>query len=88
MISNHLIGFLAVGVTWWPAFLHLLRVCYGHKGKATSDVTYDPEYEPKSCSNSAVHSRLTEYTAIAKEVHGLDYDPRIEGQEAWVVLDY
>jgi hypothetical protein len=88
MISNHLIGFLAVGVIWWPALLHLLRVCYGHKGKETFDVTYDPEYEPKSYSNPVVHSRLTEYTAMAKEVHGLDYDPRTEGQEAWVVLDY
>jgi hypothetical protein len=24
IISNYLIGFLAVGVTWWPALLHLL----------------------------------------------------------------
>jgi hypothetical protein len=28
MISNYLIGFLAVGVTWWPALLHLVGVCY------------------------------------------------------------
>jgi hypothetical protein len=29
MISNYLIGFLAVGVTWWSFLLHLLCVCYG-----------------------------------------------------------
>jgi hypothetical protein len=29
MISNHLVGFLIVGITWWPALLHLLGVCYG-----------------------------------------------------------
>jgi hypothetical protein len=33
MISNHLIGFLVVGVTWWLALLHLLDVCYGPQGK-------------------------------------------------------
>jgi hypothetical protein len=29
MISNYFVGFLAVGVTWWPVLLHLLGVCYG-----------------------------------------------------------
>jgi hypothetical protein len=58
MISNHLVGFLTVGVTWWPALLHLLDVCIGHKGKATSDVTYNPEGGPKLYSNLAVYSRL------------------------------
>jgi hypothetical protein len=33
MISNYLVGFLAVGVTWWPALLHLLSLCYGPKGQ-------------------------------------------------------
>jgi hypothetical protein len=33
MISNHLIGFIAVGVTWWLALLHLLNVCYGPQGQ-------------------------------------------------------
>jgi esterase/lipase superfamily enzyme len=28
-IANHLVGFLAVGVTWWAALLHLLSICYG-----------------------------------------------------------
>jgi hypothetical protein len=29
-------------------------------------------------TNPADHSRLSEYTAMAKEVHGPDYDPRTE----------
>jgi hypothetical protein len=49
-----------------------------HKSKVTSDVTYNPEDRPETYNNPAVHSRLTEYTAMAKEVHGPDYDPRIE----------
>jgi hypothetical protein len=47
-----------------------------HKGKAMSDITYNLEDEPKAYNNPAVYSHLSEYTAMAKEVHGLDYDPR------------
>jgi hypothetical protein len=49
-----------------------------HKGKATSDVTYNSDDGPEAYTNPAVHSRLSEYTAMDKEVHGLDYDPSIE----------
>jgi hypothetical protein len=47
------------------------------KGKAMSKVTYNPEDRPKAYSNPAVHIRLTEYTAMTKEVHGPD---SIQGQ--------
>jgi hypothetical protein len=33
IISNYLVGFLAVSVTWWPASLHLLGLCYGPQGQ-------------------------------------------------------
>jgi hypothetical protein len=36
-----------------------------HKGKATSDVTYNPDDEAEAYSNSAVYSRLHDYTAMA-----------------------
>jgi hypothetical protein len=49
-----------------------------HKGKATSDVTYNLEDGPEEYSNPAVYSHLSEYTAMAQEVHGPDYDPRTE----------
>jgi hypothetical protein len=61
MISNYLVGFLAVGIRWWLALLHLLGVCCGPQDKATSDVTYNPEDRPETYSNSAVYSRLSEY---------------------------
>jgi hypothetical protein len=41
-----------------------------HEGKATSDVTYNPDDGPKVYSNPAVYSRLSKYTAMAWEVHG------------------
>jgi hypothetical protein len=49
-----------------------------HKGKATSDVTYNSDDGPEAYSNHAIYSRLREYTAMAQKVHGLDYDPRTE----------
>jgi hypothetical protein len=49
-----------------------------HKGKATSDVTYNSDDGPEAYNNPAVYSRLHEYTAIAQEVHGPKYDPRTE----------
>jgi hypothetical protein len=44
-----------------------------HKGKATSDITYNLDDEPKAYSNPAVYNRLHEYTAMAQDVHGPDY---------------
>jgi hypothetical protein len=49
-----------------------------HKGKATSDVTYNTDDGPKAYSNPTVYSHLSEYTAMAQEVDGPDYDPRTE----------
>jgi hypothetical protein len=43
-----------------------------HKGKAMSDVTYNPDDGPDAYTNPAV------YTAMAQEVHGPDYDPSTE----------
>jgi hypothetical protein len=49
-----------------------------HKGKATSDVTYNTDDGPEAYSNPTVYNHLSEYTAMAQEVHGPDYDPRTE----------
>jgi hypothetical protein len=49
-----------------------------HKGKATSDVTYNPDIGPEAYSNPTVYSRLHDYTAMSQEVHGLEYNLRTE----------
>jgi hypothetical protein len=36
-----------------------------HKGKATSDITYNSDDRPEAYNNLAVYSRLHEYTAMA-----------------------
>jgi hypothetical protein len=49
-----------------------------HKGKATSNITYNPDDGPEAYSNTAVYNRLHDYTAMAQEVHGPEYDPSTE----------
>jgi hypothetical protein len=49
-----------------------------HKGKATSDVTYNPDDRPEAYNNPVVYNRLHDYIAMAHEVHGPEYDPRTE----------
>ena len=46
-----------------------------HKGKVTFNVTYNLEDPPSTYNNESVHSRLDEYTSMARVVHGLEYDP-------------
>jgi hypothetical protein len=57
-----------------------------HKGKATSDVTYNPDDEPEAYTNPVVYSRLHDYTAMAQEVHGPDYDPSTEPIDPYVLM--
>jgi hypothetical protein len=57
-----------------------------HQGKATSDITYNPNDGPEAYSNPTVYSRLSEYNAMAQEVHRLDYDPRIEDIDGDVLM--
>jgi hypothetical protein len=49
-----------------------------HKGKTTSDVTYNPDDGSKTYSNPTVYTRLHDYTAMAQKVHGPEYDPSTE----------
>jgi len=56
-----------------------------HKGKATSDITYNPKDLPSAYSNESVHSRLDRYTSMARVVHGLEYDPSSHDLDGEVV---
>lgn len=57
-----------------------------HKGKATSDVDYNPEDPPSVYSNATVHNRLSEYTSMARAVHGPEYDPSTQDLDGEVVM--
>jgi len=57
-----------------------------HKGKATSDVTYNPQDSPEAYSNATVHSRLSEYNSMASHVHGLEFDPTTQPFDGEIVM--
>lgn len=57
-----------------------------HKGKATSDVDYNPEDPPSAYNNATVHSYLNEYTSMAREVHGPEYNPSTQDLDAEMVM--
>ena len=46
-----------------------------HKGKATSNVSFNLEDPPEAYTNSSVHSRINEYTEVARSLYGVDHDP-------------
>ncbi|TVU26820.1 hypothetical protein EJB05_29385, partial [Eragrostis curvula] len=58
-----------------------------HKGKATSiEVDYNPEDPPEAYSNPTVHSRLSQYTKMAREVHGSEWDPSTEDLDGEIIM--
>jgi hypothetical protein len=57
-----------------------------HKGKATSDVTYNPDDRSEAYNNPTIYYHLSEYTAIAQEVHGQDYDLRTDDIDGDVLM--
>jgi hypothetical protein len=56
------------------------------KGKAMSNVNYNPEDGPEAYNNITVHSWLSEYIAMANQVHGLEYDPMTEDIDGEVLM--
>jgi hypothetical protein len=57
-----------------------------HKGKATYNVPYNPKDGPEVYSNPSVYNCLSEYIAMAHEVHVPDYDPRTEDIDGDVLM--
>jgi hypothetical protein len=45
-----------------------------HKGKATSDVSYNPDDPPEAYNNPTAYTRISEYTSVTRTLHGDDYD--------------
>ncbi|CAO2202356.1 unnamed protein product [Urochloa humidicola] len=55
------------------------------KGKA-SEVTYNPEDPPSAYSNPSVHSRMTIYTEVGRQMYGPDWDPVTQPIDPEVVM--
>lgn len=57
-----------------------------HKGKATSDVSFNLEDPPQAYTNPSVHTRISEYTSAARSVHGPDHDPSTQDFDGEIVM--
>jgi hypothetical protein len=57
-----------------------------HKSKATSDIDYNSEDPPSAYNNVTIHSRLSQYTEMARVVHGLEYDPSTKDLDGEVIM--
>ena len=57
-----------------------------HMGKAASSVSYNPDAPPEAFSNPTVHSRLSQYTEMARTVHGPEYDPAAHDLDGEIVM--
>ena len=57
-----------------------------HKGKATSAVSYNPEDPPEAYTNPSVHTCISEYTLVARSVHGPQYDPSTQDFDAEIII--
>ena len=86
MISNHLAVFLAVGVTWWLALLHLQGICYGPQGQGDVRRRLQPKGRARGVQQSDRPQPPSEYTSMAREVYGPQYDPSTEDLDGEVVM--
>jgi hypothetical protein len=57
-----------------------------HKGKTTSDVDYNPNDPPEAYNNPSIPSRLNDYTAMAREIYGPEYDPSTHDLDGEIVM--
>ena len=46
-----------------------------HKGRATSDVAYNPVDPPEAHTNLSIHARINAYTEIGRALHGETWNP-------------
>jgi hypothetical protein len=57
-----------------------------HKGKTTSDVSYNPEDPPEAYSNPTIYTHINEYTSATRSLHGDDCDPSSQDFDLEVVM--
>jgi hypothetical protein len=64
-----------------------LAYALAHRGKATApDNVYDPAHGPEAYTNENAYTKLTEYTAAARERHGADFDPTAQPLDTDLVM--
>jgi len=56
------------------------------KGKATANIDFNPEDPPEAYSDPSIHSRVSEYIAMARQVHGSQFDPSTQDLDGEIVM--
>nr|TKW09369.1 hypothetical protein SEVIR_6G090100v2 [Setaria viridis] len=56
------------------------------KGKATADINFNPDDPSEAYNHPSIHSRVSEYTKMAREVHGPDFDPSSEDIDGEIMM--
>ena len=57
-----------------------------HKGKASSNVSFNLDDPAEAYTNSSAYEKITEYTTAARSIHGPEYDPRTDNIDANTVM--
>jgi hypothetical protein len=56
------------------------------KGRVTCDVSYNLDDPPEVYSNPSVHTHISDYTSVARSIHGPEYNPCTEDIDAEIVM--
>jgi hypothetical protein len=56
------------------------------KGRAMSNVSYNLDDPPEAYNNPSVHTRISDYTSVARSIHGLEYDPSTKDIDVELVM--
>jgi hypothetical protein len=57
-----------------------------HQGKATSTIDWHPEDPAESYTNEGISECLSQYTEMARAVHGPEYDPITVNLDGEIVM--
>jgi hypothetical protein len=57
-----------------------------HKGKATSDVSFNPDDPPEAYTSSTAYEKMMAYTEASRSIHGPEYDPQTDNIDAETVM--
>jgi hypothetical protein len=57
-----------------------------HKGKVTSDISYNPEDLPEAYNNPTIYTYINEYTSATRSLHGDNYDLSSQDFDPEVVM--
>jgi hypothetical protein len=57
-----------------------------HKGKATSDVSFNPDDPPVAYTSSTAYEKMMAYTEASRSIRGLEYDPWTDNIDAETVM--